>query len=350
MAKKHFRPTRTNRAKNSPPTADSPEKNGSNPSDYANSPDYTDSDDFDAIGGKRVYSDVYTIGREQNDPNDHKNSENKKNRQGKPGAFTRILSSHDFLTEYGKLHPKGENRPISEKKSAKAAGKKSKNDLQADSTDPRRGKNVGSEPGSRGKAVGLRIIGGKFRALSLLYSGDHRVRPMKDRLRESVFNLLGTTPRGRHAIDLFAGTGALAFEALSRGAESATLVEVHFPTSRVIRSNIARLEEKEPGISSKIDLKTTDVFFWGKNRPALDELPQDRSWLVFCSPPYDFYVDREEDMLELLRHIAQAAPDDSVFVVEADNRFDFDRLGVSIPPKKRKSYPPAEIAMYTSES
>lgn len=334
MATKHpRRPTRTNRAKNSPQTANTP--------DYVDSDDVDDPDDFDAIGGKRVYSDIYTIGREQHGDNSHKSSESRKNRQGQNAAFTRILSSHDFLTEYGKLYPKGENRPISEKKS--------KNGVRGESADRRWGRNVGSEPGSRGKTVGLRIIGGKFRALSLLYSGDHRVRPMKDRLRESVFNLLGTMPRGRHAVDLFAGTGALAFEALSRGAESATLIEVHFPTSRVIRSNIARLEEKEPGISSKIDLKTTDVFFWGKNRPILDTLPQDRPWLVFCSPPYDFYVEREQDMLELLHHIALAAPDDSVFVVEADNRFDFDRLGVSISPKKRKSYPPAEIAVYTCE-
>ena len=54
--------------------------------------------------------------------------------------------------------------------------------------------------------VGLRIIGGQFRGRKLQYSGDPRVRPMKDRVREAVFNLVGPDVRATHAIDLFAGT------------------------------------------------------------------------------------------------------------------------------------------------
>src|SRR5262245_7614130 len=64
----------------------------------------------------------------------------------------------------------------------------------------------------------LRIIGGTLRHRKLLYSGDQRTRPMKDRVREAVFNLVGPDVVGQHAIDLFAGTGALGFEAISRGA------------------------------------------------------------------------------------------------------------------------------------
>src|SRR6185369_13778531 len=80
--------------------------------------------------------------------------------------------------------------------------------------------------------VGLRIIGGKLRGRKLQYSGDLRTRPMKDRVREAVFNLLGPGVKGSHAIDLFAGTGALGLEAISRGAAQATLIERHLPTSR----------------------------------------------------------------------------------------------------------------------
>ena len=68
------------------------------------------------------------------------------------------------------------------------------------------------------EVVGLRIVGGRFRGRKLLYSGDFRTRPMKDRLREAVFNLVGPAVAGMHAIDLFGGTGALGLEALSRGA------------------------------------------------------------------------------------------------------------------------------------
>ena len=86
-----------------------------------------------------------------------------------------------------------------------------------------------------------RIIGGQLRGKKLFYSGDDRTRPMKDRVREAVFNLLGPAVVGKHALDLFAGTGALGFEALSRGAAAATFVERHFPTADHLRQTAASL-------------------------------------------------------------------------------------------------------------
>jgi 16S rRNA (guanine966-N2)-methyltransferase len=64
---------------------------------------------------------------------------------------------------------------------------------------------------------------------------------MKQRVREAAFNLLGSRVAGMHVIDLFAGTGALAWEALSRGAASATLIERHFPTARLLRETAVDL-------------------------------------------------------------------------------------------------------------
>ncbi|MCF0234835.1 MAG: RsmD family RNA methyltransferase, partial [Thermoguttaceae bacterium] len=51
----------------------------------------------------------------------------------------------------------------------------------------------------------MRVVGGKFRGTKLEYGGDRRVRPMKERVREAIFNLLGTSVAGRHVVDLFAG-------------------------------------------------------------------------------------------------------------------------------------------------
>ncbi len=313
-------------------------------------------ENFDAeLGGKKIYTDVYTIGKEnisfmrQRQTRfgaaaiSPKEKNQQKTRLPSGGLNSPLMSCEEFLREYKKAFPDGEN-PKGETTVRSVRGKKEKPNEKA--SDPRRGKNVGSEPGSRGKSIGLRIIGGKFKALKLEYSGDHRVRPMKDRIREALFNLMGTLAKGKHVVDLFAGTGALAFEALSRGAESATCIEVHFPTARVLKKNIGHLEEKESGISRKVELKTTDAFFWGRNPLSFQSLPQDLPWLIFCSPPYDFYVDRKEEMLQLLATLYQAAPLDSVFAVEADERFDFDLLNVEIPPKKRRSYAPAEIAVY----
>jgi 16S rRNA (guanine966-N2)-methyltransferase len=185
----------------------------------------------------------------------------------------------------------------------------------------------------------LRIIGGLFRGRKLRYSGDPRTRPMKDRVREAVFNLVGPDVKGQHALDLFAGTGALGIEALSRGAARVTFFEQHFPTAAIIRENIAAL-----GVEDRCEVIPANTFI--QFRPhagafrAADGLP----WLVFCSPPYEFYVGRLDEMLALLGTILAAAPAGSVLVVEADERFDFGRLPMPEAWDVR-SYPPAYVGI-----
>jgi len=183
---------------------------------------------------------------------------------------------------------------------------------------------------------GLRIIGGRFRGRRLLYGGDTRVRPMKDRVREATFNLIGPSIKGKQAVDLFAGTGALALEALSRGAVRATLIEQHFPTAAIIRKNLATL-----GVEKVTDLVTSSVFIWLRREPKLDGPP----WIVFCSPPYDFYVDRTDETLALIQGLMDRAPNESIFAVESDERFDFSLL----PDASRwdvRPYPPAVVGVY----
>ena len=159
---------------------------------------------------------------------------------------------------------------------------------------------------------------------------------MKERLREAIFNLLGPAVARKHAIDLFAGTGALGFEALSRGARQATLIEQHFPTAEIIGRNAATL-----GVAEVTHIVTSNVFVWWKRKPSLGPQP----WVVFCSPPYDLYVDRTEEMLALIAELAAAAPPQSVLVVEADRRFDFGRI-----PKPDawdiREYSPAVVGIY----
>lgn len=173
------------------------------------------------------------------------------------------------------------------------------------------------DPAQPSETVGLRIVGGQLRGSKLAYSGDLRTRPMKDRLREAVFNLVGPSVVGTHAIDLFAGTGALGLEAISRGAARATLIERHLPTSELIQKNAAAL-----GIGEQVLVVFADAFLWGIKDPP----PADRPWLVFCSPPFEFYVSRLDDMLGLIERLYEAAPEGSEFVVEADERFDFGQL------------------------
>jgi 16S rRNA (guanine966-N2)-methyltransferase len=158
---------------------------------------------------------------------------------------------------------------------------------------------------------------------------------MKDRLRETVFNLLGPAVKGKHAVDLFAGTGALGLEAISRGAVRATLLEQHYPTAQCLAENVAAL-----GVDAQVELVTGNVFIRTLWQDRLGEAP----WLVFSSPPYAFYVDRQEEMLDLLGWLMKTAPAESIFVVESDERFDFGLL--PDPPSWRiRTYRPALIGI-----
>ena len=200
------------------------------------------------------------------------------------------------------------------------------------------GRNVGSEPGAK-EPLGLRIIGGKFRGRKLQYVGDNRVRPMKDRVREAVFNLIGPSIKGMHAVDLFGGTGAIAIEAISRGAVSTTIIELHLPTAALLKKNLETLD-----LLPVCNLYKTDTFYWVKNEAAHPS--KDFPWIVFCSPPYEFYSARQADMLDMLNRLVALAPADSMFVIESDQRFDLTLLPRVPEPNRIRSYPPAVIAIF----
>jgi 16S rRNA (guanine966-N2)-methyltransferase len=158
---------------------------------------------------------------------------------------------------------------------------------------------------------------------------------MKDRVRESVFNLLGPGIVGTHAIDLFAGTGALGLEAVSRGAARGTLIERHLPTCRLIEQNVAAL-----GVGGQVQVVFGDAFVWTERFQPDGSVPV----AVFISPPFDFYVDKRQQMLDLIEKWVSAMPADSQLVVEADDRFDLQAL----PTPERwdvREYAPAVVAI-----
>ncbi len=202
---------------------------------------------------------------------------------------------------------------------------------------PRRKPNAPARPARQ--PAGVRIIGGRLRGRRLAYSGDARTRPMKDRLREAIFNLVGPAVKGLYAVDLFAGTGALGLEAISRGASRATLIEQHFPTAELIRRSTADL-----GLSEVCEIVAADTFTWWRRGPHLGSQPQ----LIFSSPPYDLYVTRTDDMVALISGLFQAAPAGSLLVVEADRRFDFALLPAHESADVR-SYPPAVVGLLQKE-
>ena len=195
-------------------------------------------------------------------------------------------------------------------------------------------KHASRPPGAVDKP--LRIIGGWLRNRPIRYAGDPRTRPMKERVREAVFNLVGPAVQGMLAIDLFAGTGALGLEAISRGAARAIFIERHFPTARLVRENIAAL-----GVEDRCEVVAGDAFLWPRTGPLP---PDDSPWLVLCSPPFDLYLQRRQQMHALLMELRQRCPADSLIVVEADQRFDFQTLA-DLGTWDARAYPPAVVGI-----
>ena len=206
----------------------------------------------------------------------------------------------------------------------------------------RRGKNLKHWKSHRPSADQgkLRIVGGKYRGRQISYSGDPVTRPMKDNVREAVFNLIGGYVEGKFAFDLFGGTGAMGLEAISRGAKNAVIVERHIPTVRIIKENVQTL-----GVEQSVDVESGDTFFWGrqffKQKDTWPAIP----WVVLCCPPYDFYVERWDELQVLIESFFEAAPDQSVLLVESDDRFDTSLLPEPDEWEVRQ-YAPARVAVY----
>ena len=205
----------------------------------------------------------------------------------------------------------------------------------------KRGKNLSKWNSNRAEAgTGkLRIVGGKFRGRLIDYSGDPVTRPMKDNIREALFNLVGGWVKGKIAFDLFAGTGAMGLEALSRGATKCFFVERHIPTVRVIQRNVFGLDPDLP-----VAISSSDTFFWVRQFLKSPKQWPAQPWIVFCCPPYSLYVDRMDDVLDLVGGLMEIAPKGSVFVVESDSRFDSGLLPDPESWSIRK-YSPAVVAV-----
>jgi 16S rRNA (guanine966-N2)-methyltransferase len=134
----------------------------------------------------------------------------------------------------------------------------------------------------------MRIIAGEFRGRRLVAPRGLETRPTTDRVREAWFSILG--PPGPRVLDLFAGTGALGFEALSRGAERAYFVEKARPAAEAIRKNAAAL-----GVLARVVVIESDV---ARSRRVLErEAPFD---LIVADPPWTALEQSERALQAIL--------------------------------------------------
>ena len=122
----------------------------------------------------------------------------------------------------------------------------------------------------------MRVIGGRFRGTRLHTPKGVEIRPTADRLRESIFNILGSRPHTKRVLDLYAGTGAMGIEALSRGAAHAVFIDRNPGALDLIRKNIAKVRAAEQ----------TTVIPWDIARNLQCLCGREAFDLVFVDPPY----------------------------------------------------------------
>lgn len=163
----------------------------------------------------------------------------------------------------------------------------------------------------------MRIIAGQRRGHKFDGPKGSSTRPTSDLVRESIFNILGASVEGRVVVDLFAGTGALGLEALSRGAERAIFVEQNRDNVGLIHRNLATLRFEGSGA-----VRLTDAYRWARAFQAVDDAPM----AVFVDPPYREYDDRPEKVNQMLRQLVEKLPEGSIVVVESSRSLDAEVL------------------------
>jgi 16S rRNA (guanine966-N2)-methyltransferase len=160
----------------------------------------------------------------------------------------------------------------------------------------------------------MRIIAGQRRGHKI--DGPRigaATRPTSDMVRESLFNIVRELVVDRLVIDLFAGTGALGLEALSRGAERAIFVERDRENVSLIIRNIATLRYED-----RAQVKLSDVYRWVR----LFQPQDDRPLAVFLDPPYREYEAHSARLNQLISHLVDHLPPASVIALEAGRILD----------------------------
>jgi 16S rRNA (guanine966-N2)-methyltransferase len=177
----------------------------------------------------------------------------------------------------------------------------------------------------------MRIIAGSYGGRRLQTPGGLDTRPTSDRVREALFSILGDRVAGARVLDLFAGSGALGIEALSRGAAEATFVDNAPPAIRAIRANLEAL-----GAEAMVARAEARRFLGGASRSG-------RSYdLVFLDPPYRLAASLGRDLSAALA--AVVAPGGTV-VAESDRRAP---LEVDLPLEDERRYGDTLIRIHGS--
>lgn len=154
----------------------------------------------------------------------------------------------------------------------------------------------------------MRIVAGDYGGRKLKAVPGMKTRPTTDKVKEAMFNIIGPYFDGGEVLDLFAGSGGLSIEAVSRGAKKATLVDRQYQAIKTIKENIAVTKEEE----------RFEVLKGDANKMLLKLAQANRTFeYVFLDPPY-----KEQQIVELMQKLSELKllKDDALVICETDQQ------------------------------
>lgn len=183
----------------------------------------------------------------------------------------------------------------------------------------------------------MRVISGKARGLKLNTPKNDDVRPTTDRVKESLFNMINSYIMDSNILDLFAGTGSLGIECLSRGAKNCVFVDISKESIAIVKSNIkkARVENESTVINADF-----------KDAVSRLKVQKNKFDVIFMDPPY--YKDMFVDALEKIDD-ADLLNEDGLIIVEHDTKDVFPEKIARLEKSKDKKYGNTTLTFYKME-
>jgi 16S rRNA (guanine966-N2)-methyltransferase len=190
----------------------------------------------------------------------------------------------------------------------------------------------------------MRVIAGQYRSRVLQAPKGQDTRPTSDRLRETLFNILAPRLPGSSFLDLYAGSGAVGIEALSRGASSCTLVEAAPSALKAIRSNLEVL-----GIRSGVQVEAKTVAAaLDRLRKLGEKLGADKvaADIVFLDPPWEAADDYEATLKFLARNAAALLRPHALIIAEHSRKIPLEPRYSTLQRIRTREHGDAALSFY----
>lgn len=167
-----------------------------------------------------------------------------------------------------------------------------------------------------GAKTEVRIVAGDLRGRKLTVVVHEGLRPTPQMVREAYFSIMGNAIPDRVFFDVFAGTGVVGLEALSRGASAARFVERDAKQAADVQKHAERF-----GVAARAQVLRADAYRWAERwLPPADPVN------LFLSPPFPDLSEKAAEFLALVNHLWAKAPNDSVLTIQAEEGFPLEAL------------------------